>query len=190
MFVVVVEFLVKVKIINKYLGFDYMVFVFYGYVCDLFLKDGLVDIDNDFVMIWEVGNDSCKYVKVIVDVLKEDNNLIFVIDFDCEGEVIFWYLEEVLCKCCVIKKDIFVFCVVFNVIIKIVVIEVMQNLCQVDEFLVEVYLVCCVLDYLVGFKFFLVFWCKLSGVCFVGCVQLVCLCLIVECEEEIEVFNV
>lgn len=188
MLVVVVELLVKVKIINKYLGLDYIVFVLFGYVCDLFLKNGLVDFENDFEMLWEVLNDSCVYVKVIVDVFKIDDELIFVIDFDCEGEVISWYLQEMLIKCCVIKKSMYVFCVIFNVIIKVVIIEVMQQLCEIDVLLVEVYFVCCVLDYFVGFNLLLVLWCKLFGVKFVGWVQFVCLCLIVECEMEIEVF--
>lgn len=51
---VIVEFFVKVKIINKYLGKDYEVMVSYGYVCDLLLKNGLVLFDDDFEMMWDV----------------------------------------------------------------------------------------------------------------------------------------
>lgn len=188
MFVVVVEFFVKVKMINKYLGDDYMVLVSFGYVCDLLLKDGSVDLDVDFVMKWEVVLELKKYVKVIKDVLVFDLNLIFVIDFDCEGEVIFWYLLEVLVL--VLKKGVEVSCVIFNVIIKMVVIEVMVNLCQIDQLLVDVYLVCWVLDYLVGFNLLFVLWCKLLGVKLVGWVQLVVLWVIVDREMEIEVFKV
>ena len=52
--VVVVESPAKAKTINKYLGPDYEVLASFGHVRDLPPKDGSVDPDDDFAMIWEV----------------------------------------------------------------------------------------------------------------------------------------
>ena len=114
--VVVVESPAKAKTINKYLGSGYTVLASYGHVRDLPPKDGSVIPDNDFEMLWEVGNDSRKHVKAIADALKEDNNLILATDPDREGEAISWHLEEALRKRKAIKKDTPVSRVVFNAI--------------------------------------------------------------------------
>jgi len=86
--VVVVESPAKAKTINKYLGSDYTVLASYGHVRDLPPKDGSVDPDNDFDMLWEIGSDSKKHVKAIADALKNDNALILATDPDREGEAI------------------------------------------------------------------------------------------------------
>ena len=52
--VVVVESPAKAKTINKYLGPDFLVLASYGHVRDLPAKNGSVDPNNDFAMIWEV----------------------------------------------------------------------------------------------------------------------------------------
>ena len=52
--IVVVESPAKAKTINKYLGSDYKVLASFGHVRDLPAKDGSVDPDDDFAMIWEV----------------------------------------------------------------------------------------------------------------------------------------
>ena len=58
MAVVVVESPAKAKTINKYLGKDFTVLASYGHVRDLPPKDGSVDPENGFEMLWEVGSDS------------------------------------------------------------------------------------------------------------------------------------
>jgi DNA topoisomerase-1 len=63
MAVVVVESPAKAKTINKYLGPGFTVLASYGHVRDLPPKDGSVDPDNDFEMLWEVGAASKKHVK-------------------------------------------------------------------------------------------------------------------------------
>ena len=65
--VVVVESPAKAKTINKYLGSDYTVLASYGHVRDLPPKNGSVDPDNGFEMLWEIGADSKKDVKDIAD---------------------------------------------------------------------------------------------------------------------------
>ena len=187
--VVVVESPAKAKTINKYLGSDYTVLASYGHVRDLPAKNGSVDPDADFDMLWEVGTDSRKHVKAIADALKDDNELILATDPDREGEAISWHLEEALRKRRAIKKDTPVSRVVFNAITKSAVTEAMKNPRQVDQPLVDAYLARRALDYLVGFNLSPVLWRKLPGARSAGRVQSVCLRLIVERETEIEAFN-
>ncbi len=187
--VVVVESPAKAKTINKYLGSNYTVLASYGHVRDLPAKNGSVDTEDDFSMIWEVGNDSRKHVKAIADALKEDNELILATDPDREGEAISWHLQETLTKRRSIKKDTPVSRVVFNAITKSAITEAMKNPRQVDAPLVEAYLARRALDYLVGFKLSPVLWRKLPGARSAGRVQSVCLRLIVERETEIEAFD-
>jgi len=187
--VVVVESPAKAKTINKYLGNDYTVLASYGHVRDLPPKDGSVDPENDFEMLWEVGNDSRKHVKAIADALKDDDALILATDPDREGEAISWHLQEALTKRRAIKKSTAVSRVTFNAITKAAVNEAMQNPREVDAPLVEAYLARRALDYLVGFKLSPVLWRKLPGARSAGRVQSVCLRLIVERETEIEAFN-
>ena len=187
--VVVVESPAKAKTINKYLGDNYTVLASYGHVRDLPPKDGSVDPDHEFEMLWEVGSDSKKHVKAIADALKEDGELILATDPDREGEAISWHLQEALTKRRSIKKDTPVSRVVFNAITKSAVTEAMQNPREVDMPLVEAYLARRALDYLVGFNLSPVLWRKLPGAKSAGRVQSVCLRLIVEREMEIEAFR-
>src|SRR6056300_735316 len=187
--VVVVESPAKAKTINKYLGPDYIVLASYGHVRDLPAKNGSVDPENEFEMLWEVGNDSKKHVKAIADALKDDNTLILATDPDREGEAISWHLEETLRKRRAIKKDPAVSRVVFNAITKSAVTEAMKNPREVDAPLVHAYLARRALDYLVGFNLSPVLWRKLPGARSAGRVQSVCLRLIVEREMEIEAFR-
>jgi len=187
--VVVVESPAKAKTINKYLGPDYMVLASYGHVRDLPPKDGSVDPEHYFEMLWEVSSDSKKHVKAIADALKDDNALILATDPDREGEAISWHLQEVLTKRRSIKKDTPVSRVTFNAITKDAVSEAMANPREVDMPLVEAYLARRALDYLVGFNLSPVLWRKLPGAKSAGRVQSVCLRLIVEREMEIEAFQ-
>lgn len=187
--VVVVESPAKAKTINAYLGNDYTVLASYGHVRDLPPKDGSVDTEQDFDMLWEVASDSKKHVKAIADALKDDNALILATDPDREGEAISWHLQEALTKRKSIKKDTPVSRVVFNAITKSAVTEAMKNPRQVDMPLVEAYLARRALDYLVGFNLSPVLWRKLPGAKSAGRVQSVTLRLIVEREMEIEAFR-
>ena len=187
--VVVVESPAKAKTINKYLGDNYTVLASYGHVRDLPPKDGSVDPDNEFDMLWEVASDSKKHVKAIADALQKDGELILATDPDREGEAISWHLQEALTKRRSIKKDTPVSRVTFNAITRDAVAEAMSHPRQVDMPLVEAYLARRALDYLVGFNLSPVLWRKLPGAKSAGRVQSVCLRLIVEREMEIEAFR-
>ena len=187
--VVVVESPAKAKTINKYLGSDYSVFASYGHVRDLPPKDGSVDPQNNFEMLWEVSTDSKKHIKAISDALKKDNTLILATDPDREGEAISWHLEEALRKRRAINGNTQIQRVVFNAITKSAVSEAMKAPREIDSPLVEAYLARRALDYLVGFNLSPVLWRKLPGARSAGRVQSVCLRLIVEREMEIEAFK-
>ena len=94
--IVVVESPAKAKTINKYLGRDYEVLASFGHVRDLPAKDGSVDPEHDFRMIWEVDDKSQKRLNDIARALKGADKLILATDPDREGEAISWHVLEVL----------------------------------------------------------------------------------------------
>ena len=63
---VVVESPAKAKTIETYLGPDYRVLASYGHVRDLPAKDGSVDPEQDFAMLWEVDDKAAKRLSEIV----------------------------------------------------------------------------------------------------------------------------
>ena len=58
---VIVESPAKAKTINKILGNNYKVLASYGHVRDLPSKNGSVDPNNNFKMLWEIDSFSKKY---------------------------------------------------------------------------------------------------------------------------------
>ena len=187
--VVVVESPAKAKTINSYLGRDYTVLASYGHVRDLPARDGSVDPDQDFAMLWEVDPDSRKHLKAIADALKDDPALILATDPDREGEAISWHLAQALRDRKALGRDASVRRVTFNAITRAAVAEAMDNPRDVDQALVDAYLARRALDYLVGFNLSPVLWRKLPGAKSAGRVQSVCLRLVVEREMEIEAFR-
>jgi DNA topoisomerase I len=185
--VVVVESPAKAKTINKYLGPDFTVLASYGHVRDLPAKDGSVDTENGFGMLWEVAPESKKHIRAITEALKSDDTLILATDPDREGEAISWHLREALAAS--LKKGKTVSRVTFNAITRDAVTKAMQEPREIDTPLVEAYLARRALDYLVGFTLSPVLWRKLPGAKSAGRVQSVCLRLIVEREMEIEAFK-
>ena len=93
---VIVESPAKAKTINKYLGTNYTVLASYGHIRDLPSKNGSVDPEDKFKMIWEVDSFSKKYLKEITDVAKESSKIILATDPDREGEAIAWHVKEYL----------------------------------------------------------------------------------------------
>ena len=185
--VVVVESPAKAKTINKYLGPDFTVLASYGHVRDLPAKDGSVDPEHGFDMLWEVAPESKKHVRAIAEALKSDDTLILATDPDREGEAISWHLKEALQSS--LKKGKKVARVTFNAITRDAVTKAMKEPRDIDTPLVEAYLARRALDYLVGFTLSPVLWRKLPGAKSAGRVQSVCLRLIVEREMEIEAFK-
>lgn len=186
---VVVESPAKAKTINKYLGKDYKVLASYGHIRDLPSKNGSVDPDNDFEMVWEADAKSAKRISDIANALKDADTLILATDPDREGEAISWHLIEALKKRRALKKDMAVERVVFNAITKSAVTQAMEHPRKIDEELVDAYLARRALDYLVGFNLSPVLWRKLPGSRSAGRVQSVALRIVCDRENEIEMFR-
>ena len=186
--IVIVESPAKAKTINKYLGTNYTVLASYGHIRDLPSKNGSVDPENKFKMIWEIDSFSKKYLKDIVDVVKDSEKIILATDPDREGEAIAWHVKEYLDEKKLLK-DKKIERVVFNEITKKAVIHGIENPRQIEPLLVDAYMARRALDYLVGFNISPILWTKLPGSKSAGRVQSVALKLITEREHEIESFN-
>ncbi|RZK81502.1 MAG: type I DNA topoisomerase, partial [Methylobacterium sp.] len=186
--VVVVESPAKAKTINKYLGRDYEVLASFGHIRDLPAKDGSVDPEADFHMLWELDDRGSKRVSDIVKALKGADGLILATDPDREGEAISWHVVEALTARRALK-GMPVERVTFNAITKAAVETAMRQPRQIDQALVDAYLARRALDYLVGFNLSPVLWRKLPGARSAGRVQSVALRLVCEREREIEVFK-
>ena len=185
---VIVESPAKAKTINKYLGESYKVLASYGHIRDLPSKNGSVNPDDKFKMIWEVDSFSKKYLKEITEVAKKSNKIILATDPDREGEAIAWHVKEYLSEKKILKDKI-IERVVFNEITKKAVTNGIDNPRNIETNLVDAYMARRALDYLVGFNISPILWTKLPGSKSAGRVQSVALKLLTAREHEIEQFN-
>ncbi len=185
--IVIVESPAKAKTINKYLGGSYEVLASFGHVRDLPAKNGSVDPDANFQMIWEIDPKAAGRLNDIARALKGADRLILATDPDREGEAISWHVLEVMKEKRALK-DQKIERVVFNAITKQSVTEAMKNPRQIDGALVDAYMARRALDYLVGFTLSPVLWRKLPGARSAGRVQSVALRLVCDRELEIEKF--
>jgi DNA topoisomerase-1 len=186
--VLVVESPAKAKTINKYLGKDYEVLASFGHIRDLPAKDGSVDPEDDFRMVWTLEDRGSKRVSEIAKAMKGADKLILATDPDREGEAISWHVLEAL-KDKRVLKDMPVERVTFNAITKDAVQAALKAPRQIDQALVDAYLARRALDYLVGFTLSPVLWRKLPGARSAGRVQSVALRLVTARELEIETFK-
>jgi DNA topoisomerase I len=184
---VVVESPAKAKTIEKYLGSGHRVLASFGHVRDLPPKDGSVDPDQGFEMLWQVSPDRAKQLRAITDEAKNADTLILATDPDREGEAISWHVKEVLRQKKALPAN--VQRVTFNAITNSAVTEAMKHPRELDEDLIDAYRARRALDYLVGFTLSPILWRKLPGAKSAGRVQSVALRLIVDREREIEVFR-
>lgn len=185
--VVVVESPAKAKTINRYLGKDYVVLASYGHIRDLPSKNGSVDPEHDFKMVWEMQDRAKSKVNDIIKAVKDADQLLLATDPDREGEAISWHVQQILDE----KKALLgktVKRIVFHEITKGAIQNAIQNPREINKELVSAYLARRALDYLVGFTLSPVLWRKLPGARSAGRVQSVALRLIVDREREIESF--
>jgi DNA topoisomerase I len=185
--VVIVESPAKAKTINKYLGKDYDVYASFGHVRDLPAKDGSVDPEHDFAMLWEVDGKAVKRLAAIAAAVKAADRVILATDPDREGEAISWHISEIL-KGKRVLKDKRLDRVVFNAVTKEAVVDAMRHPREIDAALVDAYLARRALDYLFGFNLSPVLWRKLPGARSAGRVQSVALRIVCDRELEIERF--
>ena len=137
--IVIVESPAKAKTINKYLGSSYEVLASFGHVRDLPAKNGSVDPDANFQMIWEIDPKANSRLNDIAKALKGADRLILATDPDREGEAISWHVLEVMKEKRALK-DHKIERVVFNAITKQAVTDAMKAPRQIDgalEFVVK-----------------------------------------------------
>ena len=186
--VVVVESSAKAKAIGKYLGGGYTVLACYGHVSDLPAKEGSVDPERDFAMVYETGQRARRALGAIRAALQGAGSLVLATDPDREGEAIAWqiwrWLEE---KGAVGDRP--VRRVVFHEVTADAVREAMTRPRAIDMALVRAQQARRALDYLVGFHLSPVLWRKVPGARSAGRVQSVALRLVCEREAEIESFT-
>ena len=186
--VVIVESPAKAKTLGAYLGADYKVIASYGHIRDLISKDGSVDPNDHYKMLWEFNDRGRKQLKEISDSLKLSENLFMATDPDREGEAISWHILEALKE----KKQLVnktIKRVVFHEITKSAIKHAFEETKELDQNLVNAYLARRVLDYLVGFSLSPILWRKMPGAKSAGRVQSVALRLVVERELEIQAFK-
>ena len=103
---IIVESPAKAKTISKIVGNKYIVKASVGHIRqisnDKKTKDGRkleingIDIEKDFLPIFEVDPDKKKVVSELKKLAKSSNKILFATDEDREGEAISWHLAKVL----------------------------------------------------------------------------------------------
>ncbi len=183
----IVESPSKAKTIEKYLGAGWRVVASVGHVRDLVPENGSVDTDNDFAMRWAIMPGKEKQIKLITDELKKADAVYLASDPDREGEAIAWHLMDIL-SAKKLLKDKKVYRVAFHEITKKAVLAAIENPREIDQNLVDAYLVRRALDYLIGFGISPLLWRRNLGKS-AGRVQSVAVKLVVDREREIEAFK-
>ncbi|CAK0752589.1 DNA topoisomerase 1 [Gammaproteobacteria bacterium] len=185
---VIVESPAKARTIKKYLGPGFEVMASYGHVRDLLPKSGAVDTENGFLMKYEIIERNKKHLDAITKAAQESVAIYLATDPDREGEAISWHIHEILLQRHLLKnKD--VWRVAFHEITKRAVNEAMDNPRELSRDLVNSQQARRALDYLVGFNLSPLLWKKIRGRLSAGRVQSPALRLIVERENEIELFE-
>ena len=183
----IVESPSKAKTIEKYLGKGWRVIASVGHVRDLVPETGSVDTEHDFKPKWQIMPGKEKQLKLIIDELKKADNVYLASDPDREGEAIAWHINDILNARDVLKGKN-VYRVAFHEITKNAILEALKNPREIDNNLVDAYLVRRILDYLIGFGISPLLWKRNLGKS-AGRVQSVAVRLVVDREKEIESFN-
>ena len=178
---VIVESPAKKKIIQGYLGKEFIVESSIGHIRDLPKKGGMsIDINNGFLPKYEISDDKKKVVNQLKDAVKKVETVWLATDEDREGEAIAWHLTEALNLKAKDTKRI-----VFHEITKKAILNAVDNPRVLNQNLVNAQQARRVLDRLVGFEVSPVLWKKVKQGLSAGRVQSVAVRLIVEREKEI-----
>lgn len=183
----IVESPSKAKTIEKYLGKGWRVIASVGHVRDLIPESGSVDTKHNFEPKWQIMPGKEKQLKLIIDEIKKADNIYLASDPDREGEAIAWHINDILNSRDVLKGKN-VYRVAFHEITKNAIIEALKHPREIDNNLVDAYMVRRILDYLIGFGISPLLWKRNLGKS-AGRVQSVAVKLVVDREKEIESFN-
>ncbi|MDO5012335.1 MAG: type I DNA topoisomerase, partial [Pseudomonadota bacterium] len=182
----IVESPSKAKTIEKYLGAGWRVIASVGHVRDLVPENGSVDTAHNFEMKWQIMAGKEKQIKLITDELKKADAVYLASDPDREGEAIAWHILDIL-KAKKVLTGKKVYRVAFHEITKKAVLSAIENPREIDQNLVDAYMVRRALDYLIGFGISPLLWRRNLGKS-AGRVQSVAVKLVVDREREIESF--
>jgi len=183
----IVESPSKAKTIEKYLGTGWKVVASVGHVRDLVPENGSVDTNNDFKMRWQIMPGKEKQIKLIIDLVKKADAIYLASDPDREGEAIAWHLLDIL-KSKKVLDGRPTYRVAFHEITKNAVMAAIKEPREIDDNLVDAYIVRRALDYLIGFSVSPLLWRRNLGRS-AGRVQSVAVKLVVDREREIEAFR-
>ncbi|GAB2772157.1 type I DNA topoisomerase [Rhabdobacter roseus] len=183
---VIVESPAKAKTIENYLGADFTVKSSFGHVRDLPEHDMGVDVENNFMPIYEISADKVKVVNELRKLAKEAEEVWLATDDDREGEAISWHLKEALGLPDNTKR------IVFREITKTALKNAIGKPRLIDIDLVNAQQARRILDRLVGYELSPVLWKKIrigKSSLSAGRVQSVAVRIIVEREREIDAFQ-
>ncbi|MDR3208485.1 MAG: type I DNA topoisomerase [Rickettsiales bacterium] len=184
----IVESPAKAKTVGKYLGRDWRVIASVGHVRDLVPENGSIDVGKGFAPTWQIMPGKEKIIKQIEGEVKKADEIYLASDPDREGEAIAWHILSILTE----KKGLLagkrVYRATFHEITRNAILRELEKPREIDQNLVDAYLVRRALDYLIGFTLSPVLWRKSIGKS-AGRVQSVAVFLVVEREKEIEAFK-
>ncbi|MFQ6739293.1 MAG: type I DNA topoisomerase [Alphaproteobacteria bacterium] len=183
----IVESPSKAKTIEKYLGGGWRVIASVGHVRDLVPESGSVDIAKDFEPKWQIMDGKEKVLKNIISEVSKADAVYLASDPDREGEAIAWHIMDILSERDAIGKTP-IYRVAFHEITKNAVMDAIKNPRQIDQDLVNAYMVRRILDYLIGFEISPLTQRRNIGKS-VGRVQSVAVKLVVDREREIDDFK-
>ena len=180
---VVVESPAKARTVARYLGNKYVVKASMGHVRDLPQGSMGVEVDDGFKPQYEVLPDKRKVIKELKEASKEASAIYLATDPDREGEAISWHLvQAVALKRGIVRR------VVFHEITQDAIDEAFRHPREIDMRLVNAQQARRILDRLVGYRLSPLLWGKVRRGLSAGRVQSVALRLVVDREQEIQVF--
>ncbi|MGA8164633.1 MAG: type I DNA topoisomerase [Waddliaceae bacterium] len=183
---IIVESPAKIKTLKKFLGNQYRFESSVGHIRDLPEKEFGIDIDKDFEPKYVVMPEKEKVIQNLEKAARECETVYLSPDPDREGEAIAWHITQILPKGTNIKR------ISFNSITKTAVLEGLNHPRDINLALVNAQQARRLLDRIVGYKISPILNRRIQrgreGSVSAGRVQSVALKLVVERENEIEVF--
>ena len=176
---VIVESPGKIKIIQSFLGNEYIVKACFGHLRDLPPKQLSVDVNNHFNPDYQIMADKRKVVKDLLYHSSQCNKVILAMDGDREGEAIAQGLMDVL----KLKNPERI---VFHEITKDAIKKAISEPSKIDDNMVMAQQARRILDRLVGYKISPLLWKTMKGQLSAGRVQSVVVKIIIDKENEIK----
>jgi DNA topoisomerase-1 len=183
-----VESPTKVKTIMKFVKNKYKVMATKGHVMDLPKSKLGIDIENNFEPTYIVMRDKRKILSEIKKEVKNSSEIYLATDPDREGEAICWHIAEEIKKWEKFPGEKKLFRILFNEITQTAVIKALENPTEINLNLVNAQQARRVLDRLVGYSISPLLWKAIRKGLSAGRVQSVALKLIVDRQNEIDIF--